>query len=382
MVGPKFVSYPTRPLQKVSVIAGETDEYQRILDKRLAHRVDERRESTRIGPIVLLRRDKWRVGTERSVEFDDSRRIRTGQFGRGSDGMVGPIAHTCVLEERVVVGGEDIPPRKTEQLLVEITRLVVVVGHMLANQIFQTFPVEGRFVLAGNPLGRWSPASPAGLRARRVLRRRVEMLPHVFGQFLPSRKSSSHTRQGSRIHAHTGPHHERHPRALLLPQVALEAVKVVPVAVGNRRWRRTHGGHSTTAGSPSLVCSAGGDSLAIVDFRAARAGPAPELGPSRPAAGVGGRSVASAPSGDLRAATGDRVPGNLVPTLNLDVVCFFKELRQVLLRYPPRFPVRGSRFGALRPLFSTTALFGRPADAPPGVRPGARRAGSTHRRPA
>lgn len=55
----------------------------------------------------------------------------------------------------------------------------------------------------------------------------------------------------------------------------------------------------------------------------------------------------------------------------------------MLLRYPLRFPVRGSRFGALRPLFSTTALFGRSADAPPGVRPGARRGGSTtHRRPA
>ena len=63
---------PANPLQEVRIVAGESDQAERVLQEGLANRVHEGSEFVGISPVVLVGDDERAVGRKAAVELDDS----------------------------------------------------------------------------------------------------------------------------------------------------------------------------------------------------------------------------------------------------------------------------------------------------------------------
>jgi len=112
--GTQLVANPTRPLQKVGIITGKTQQAKLIFQEDLLDQIDVGREAAGIGAVVFFRKDKWPVTRHAPMQFHDPRGACASNVFGCSDDAIGSQNRSllgCSFEERVPVGSEYVGPR-------------------------------------------------------------------------------------------------------------------------------------------------------------------------------------------------------------------------------------------------------------------------------
>lgn len=114
MMFSQLVANPAGPFQKIRIVSGEAEEYERIFNQGLSHGIDERSETSRIGSIVLFRDDEGRLRRKRAVKLDDPGRDSRGQFMRRGYRLIVSPVNVGSFEQRIVICREHIGPRELQ----------------------------------------------------------------------------------------------------------------------------------------------------------------------------------------------------------------------------------------------------------------------------
>jgi len=149
----EFITNPAGPSRKVGIVAGKTECHQGVLHERLLHQIDQWGEAPWVGAKILLGEDERPHRGEAAVQLYDARLGLSREVLDAGHHAVGAVQHPAagILEQGVVVGGEQVLPGEGEEQMMRLPRRVAFLRNQGGDKVVELLTPEHRLIFAAQP---------------------------------------------------------------------------------------------------------------------------------------------------------------------------------------------------------------------------------------